>query len=436
MQGNRVIKNASWIIAARIVQSVLTMLISMVTARYLGPSNFGLINYAISIAAFALPIMQLGINNVLVQEIVLEPEEEGKILGSTLCASLFMSGLCIAAILGFVAIVNPGEKETFVVCGLYSLCLFAQAIEQMYYWFQAKLLSKYTSLVALASYTIVTIYKLVLLITGQSVRWFALSYTFDDMIIGICELYFYHKFSTHKLQFDWTILKRLIRKSKYYILSGLMITIFAQTDRIMLKLLIDEAATGYYSAAVSCAGMTGFIFVAIIDSARPVIFESKGQGQGSFETNVTRLYSVITYFALLQCIGITLFAKPLIYLLYGAEFAPAVNALRLIVWYTTFAYFGSVRNIWMLAEGKQNLIWIIDLSGAIANVFINWMLIPRWGIMGASFASLVTQIFTNVIMGFILKPVRPNNYLMMRSIHPKYVLTMVNYLIQSRKSKE
>ena len=77
--------------------------------------------------------------------------------------------------------------------------------------------------------------------------------------------------------------------------------------------------------------------------------------------------------------------------MYGAEYIAAVAPLRLIVWYISFSLFGSIRNIWILAEEKQQYLWRINLCGAVANVVINAILIPIWGIMGAAFASLVTQ---------------------------------------------
>ena len=88
----------------------------------------------------------------------------------------------------------------------------------------------------------------------------------------------------------------------------------------------------------------------------------------------------------------------------------------IIVWYTTFSYLGSARNIWVMAEGKQKYLWIMNLSGAILNIVLNLLLIPVYNIMGAAIASLITQIFTNVIIGFIIKPIRENNNLMIKAL--------------------
>lgn len=213
-----------------------------------------------------------------------------------------------------------------------------------------------------------------------------------------------------------------------------MIAIFSQTDRIMLKLMIDDAATGYYSAAVACAGMTGFVFTAIIDSFRPMIFDSKKTDERQYEKNICRLYGIIIYLSLLQSLVITLLAGIIIQILYGSAYVASVSALRLVVWYTTFSYLGAVRNIWILAEDKQRYIWIINLSGALANVVLNYFLIPAMGILGASLASLITQIFTNIVIGYIIKPLRYNNTLMLRALNPKETVDTVRSIIKQRKN--
>lgn len=194
----------------------------------------------------------------------------------------------------------------------------------------------------------------------------------------------------------------------------------------MLKLMIDSEATGIYSAAATCAGMTSFIFAAIIDSMRPVIFQvAKDEDKTLFHKRMTELYSVIIYFSLIQCVVITLLSPIIIKIMYGEEFAASVNALRIVVWFTTFSYLGSVRNVWMLAENKQKYLWIINLSGALGNVILNLILIPIMGVNGAAVASLCTQIFANVIIGYIVRPISFNNKLMVRGLNPKHIVDMV-----------
>ena len=143
-----------------------------------------------------------------------------------------------------------------------------------------------------------------------------------------------------------------------------------------------------------------------------------------YEKKMIQLYSIITCLSLAQSIGMTVLARPIVMLLYGEEFSAASGILAVAVWYVTFSYYGSVRNVWILAEGKQKYLTGINLAGAAANVLLNSCLIPMWGAMGAAVASLVTQFFTNVIIGFICKPIRYNNYLMLKGLNPKVILEL------------
>lgn len=424
---NRVIKNASWIIICKIIQSLCAFIIGAFTARFLGPSNYGLISYAASVVAFFVPIMQLGFNSTLVQEFISKPEKEGQILGTSLVLNIISSIACIIGITIFSLVASPSNKELIIVCFLYSLTLFFQASEVTQYWFQAKLLSKYPSVVALIAYVTVALYKIYILIVGKNIYWFSITHVIEAMIIAGALLIIYLKCGCQKLSVSWSLGKEMLSRSKYYISSAMMVVVFQQTDRIMLKWMIDESETGYYSAALTCIGITGFIFSAIIDSARPSILESKKQSERSFKEKMILLYTIVTLIAVAQSIGMTIFAKLMVKIIYGKEFLPAATILQIAVWYITFGYYGSVRNIWILAEGKQKYLWRLNLSGAVVNVFLNMILIPLWAGKGAALASLITQLFTNVILCFVIKAIRPCGRLILDSYRTGSIKRLISW---------
>lgn len=419
---SKVFKNASWIIVCRIVQSLIALVIGTLTARYFGPSNYGLLNYASSIVAFVTPLAQLGFRNVLVEEIISNPEREGTTLGTSIGISVISSLFCAAGCMAFVSITNVGERDTLIVCALYSISLIFQMTEMIQFWYQAKLLSKYTSITSLVAYVVVAAYKVFLLVTEKSIYWFAASYTFDFLIISVILVVLYRKLGGQKLLFSFSLGKKIFARSKYYIVSSMMVTIFAQTDKIMLKMLLGNSETGYYSTAVTCAGMTGFVFVAIIDSLRPVIFESKQKDQKEFEKNMSVLYSIIIYMALAQSVFLTIFADPIVRIMYGEEYLAAIPVLQIITWYSAFSYMGSVRNIWMLAEEKQKYLWIINLCGALLNVMGNFVLIRLLGVAGAAIASVITQFVTNFVLCILVKPIRPTFALICKALNPKFLI--------------
>ena len=415
-----------WIVGCKVIQSVIALVITMISARYLGPSNYGLLNYASSVVAFVVPLAQLGLRNVMVEEIVSHPEREGRTIGTSLVMSVVASFFCLVGCVAFVMVANPGETDTLIVCALYGVSLVFQMTEMIQYWYQAKLLSMYTAVVSLIAYVIVSAYKLVLLMTGQSVYWFAISYAFDYMLISVVLILLYYKLGKQKLGFSFALGKQLFSRSRYYIVSSMMVTVCAQTDKIMIKNMLGNTENGYYSTAVYCAGITGFVFLAMIDSIRPVIFESKKTSYEKFERNMSALYSLIIYTGLLQSVFLTVLAKPVIQIMYGQAYLPAVPMLQIITWYSAFSYMGTVRNIWMLAEEKQKYLWIINLCGAGLNVVGNFLLIPMLGAVGAAIASVATQFFANFALCIIMKPIRPTAKLIFKALNPKSMLVLLH----------
>lgn len=207
----------------------------------------------------------------------------------------------------------------------------------------------------------------------------------------------------------------------------------AQAGTVLLKALYDSATVGYYTLAVSIPGYTNFVFLAVIDSMRPLILETKLEDEQKYRHNVTTLYSIITYLSLAQSVVICLVAKPIVPLLYGAEYSAAILPLQIISWYSAFSYLGAVRNVWMLAEGKQRYLWIINLCGAIVNVGLNLLLIPLYGVVGAAVTALITQVFTNVIMNCFIKPIRESNVFILEGLNPRHFKHIVGILRKRKK---
>lgn len=428
MQAKQVFHNAKWIIVCRIVQAILQLIIGMLTARYLGPSNYGLINYASSIVAFALPLMKLGFDSTLVRELIEDPEKEGEIVGTSLTLNVISALLCLLGVTAFVSIANAGERVTILVCILYSISLFCAALEMVQYWFQYKLLSKYSSIVSLLVYVVVAAYRIYLLITGKNVYWFALTNALDFGLIGAALLIIYFKKGGQKFAFSWSRAKAMLSKSKHYILASLMIVVIQNTDHVMITNMMGTKENGFYSAAITSAGVVQFVYTAIIDSFRPIILASKKNDEKSYEKEMSMLYCVVIYMALVQSLVFTLGAKWIMQFLYGEEYLAAVPILQILVWYVAFSFMGSIRNVWILAEEKQKYLWVINITGAIFNVALNAVMIPFWGACGAALASLLTQFFMNFVLGFIFKPIRRNNVLLLKGLNPSFAFVAVRKL--------
>lgn len=426
---NRIFHNAKWIIGCKIIQSLMQLVIGMICARYLGPSNYGLIHYAASIVAFAVPFMRLGLDATLVHELVENPEKEQQIMGTALLLNVLSSLLCMAAVFAFATVVNRGERVTILVCVIYSGSLLFSALEMIRYWFQYRLLSKYSSLVMLGAYAAVSAYKIFLLVSGKSVFWFAFSHCveYGTVAAGLIGIYL----STgHRFEVDISLAGKMLRKSRYYIAASLLVVVIQNTDHIMLTTMLGETENGIYSAALTCTTAAQFVYYAIIDSFRPVIFASKGKDREEFENSIARLYCIIVYLALGQGIVFTAFAKPIVMVLYGRDYLDAAALMGILSAFFLFSTIGVVRNIWILSENRNRWLWVINLSGAVLNMGLNWVMIPLWGIQGAAIASFLTQFFANFLMGYLIRPMKDHNRLLLQGMNPRFAAGEVKKLIR------
>lgn len=419
---SKVTINAGWLIAGRIYHMLLTFFIGLLTARYLGPANYGLINYAAAYTTFFASFCTLGINSVIVKNFVDNPDEEGETIGSAIVLRTVSSLLSVIMMICITLFIDKGEVTTNIVVALCSIGVLFQVMDTLNYWFQARLQSKYAALATVISYTVVSIYKIWLLFTGRSVEWFAVSTSLDSFVVAIVLLVMYYKQNGPKFSFSVKKSKELFFSSYHFILAGLMVAIYGSTDRFMLKQMLNESEVAYYSTAVALCNTWVFVLAAIIDSMYPVILQHFGKNNGKFEQKNRQLYAIVFYMSVLASSLISVLATFIVKVLYGDAYISAADPLRIITWYTAFSYLGVARNAWMVCYNCQFYLKYLYIGAALTNVVLNVWLIPIWGASGAALASLITQISTILVFPAMIKALRPNVKLMIEAICLKYVV--------------
>lgn len=409
-------QNALWMILAKVYQMLVNLVVSMLMARYLGPSNYGLISYAASFTALFSSICSLGLGGVVIHELI-SKEQKGEILGSAIGMKLLSSFFSVMTIVALTFALNPGEPLTVTVVLIYSTTLIFQSVDIINTWHQANLRSQITASISAVGYTVAAVYKIWLLVTEKDVRWFAASHAVEYALVAVLLLCSYcpKRLKNQPLRFSLKTGKDLLGKSYHYILSGLMVSVYGQMDRIMLKSMLGEEYVGYYSAALTVCSMWPFVVAAITDASRPVILAQYKSNMSQYEKNLIRLYGVIIYVSVAAALAICALSKPIIWILYGEAYYQAQGVLCIMSWYTIFSQLGVARSIWMVPNGKQKYEKYIAASGAVCNLVLNAVMIPLWGVNGAAIATLVTQIFTNFIVGFFFKEIRENNFLILKA---------------------
>ena len=176
------VNNSLWIIGGKIAQMLLTLIIGAISARYLGPSNYGLINLGAAYTALFTPIISLGLYGIIVNEILNKPNEDGVILGSAVGLRIISAIISSICILGLVILTHPKNELLWIVTMLQCTAILFQWSDTFNYWCQSQYNSKAAVCIQLAAYIIASVYKIYLLITQKSVEWFAFSLGVDFIL--------------------------------------------------------------------------------------------------------------------------------------------------------------------------------------------------------------------------------------------------------------
>lgn len=402
----KVAKNTMWILAERITQMIISLIVGVISARYLGPSNYGILNYGASLVTLFTAICKLGLENVIIKDYVDKRNENGKILGTAMVMRLFSSLLSVIAIIIIVCILKPNDSTILIVTILQAIALLFQAYELIDYWFQSNLNSKYVSIAKTIAYISVAVYKVLLLILKKPVEWFAFSTSLDYIIIMLIIFLMYKKNKGQKLEFSFETAKSLIYRSYHFIFSGLLVTLYMQMDKVMIGSYRADGEVGLYSAATTICSMWGFIPEAIINSIRPTLYESKKVSEDAYIKRQKILYAIVFWISVIFAIGITIFSDLIINILYGKDYLQAKPALLISAWYPTFAYLGTARGPWIVINNKNKYSKKYIFWGAVINLILNAILIPKTGITGAAIATLISQIVVALIAPLLYKETR------------------------------
>ncbi len=404
---NKFIGNTSWIMIQQIYSMILSLVVGSLSARYLGPSNYGVLNYGTTIISLFTMISTLGLTNIIISEMVMKPQKAGSYLGSALVVRLIVSVVSLFFIYGIVIVLEPGNKLLLSVTMLQALAIIFQGYEVFTYWFQFKLQMRVVSLATMLALTVVAIWRILLLINKASVEFFALSNSLNFCVAGAVVAWFFFRKSKVKLAFSFGDARYLIGRGYHLILSSIAVTLYCQIDKLMIGKLQNEEQLGFYAAATTIALLWEFIPNALINSARPLILEKRKNDYTEYQRELQLLMLGINLMGVIVSLFFTFFGKIAILILYGKSYLPSQWPLAILIWSTSAAMIGNVRNIWIVAEGYEKYTKYFSLYGAIFNAILNYFFILRWGIIGASITTLISQVAVNIFAPILFKETRP-----------------------------
>jgi O-antigen/teichoic acid export membrane protein len=401
----------------RILRMVVALFVGVYVARYLGPAQFGLLSYANSFVGLFVALATLGLDGIVVRELVKTPERRDELLGTAFWLKIGGAILMWITIIAAVPLTN-NDIQTNTLIAIIAFTAVFQAFNVIDFNYQAEVKSKYVVHAQLVQLLISSIAKLVLIFIQAPLLWFACVYCLYAVVlaVGLAVMYLHNSGKFGAWQWRWQVVKDLLRDSWPLIFSGVVLMIQARIDQVMLKEMLGSIEVGYYSVAMTMVEATAFVTMVLKNSLFPAIQSAKKQSENYYKNRLLNFYRLNFLLFLVVAIPIFLFSEQLIVFLFGEEYQPAGILLSLLSIRLFFANMGTARGVYLLIENLIKFSFITMVLGTIINIGLNYLWIPYYGSQGAIVATMVSFFVTIFLIDFFYSRTKENVILQIKSI--------------------
>jgi PST family polysaccharide transporter len=413
----RIIGNTGWLFADKIVRMGVGLFVGVWIARYLGPEQFGLLSYATAFVALFATVATLGLDGIAVRDIVRDPASKSEILGTVFLLRLMGGMATMAFAVISTLLLRSTDTLTLWLVVIIAAGTIFQTFDTIDYWFQSQLLSRYTVVAKNAAFLLTALLKIILLIVKAPLIAFALAGLAEIVLgtVGLVLAYRSHGQLLKSWRWNPSWAGRLLRDSWPLILSGMVIAVYMKIDQVMLGAMVGDRAVGIYSAAVRISEIWYFVPTTIVISVFPTIINAKKQNSDLYLRSIQYLYTLLIWTALTIAIPLTFLSTGIVTRLFGPQYSEAGIILSIHIWTAVFIFYGLGKNAYIQSENMQLFSLICTSSGAVVNIFLNLILIRRYGVVGAAVATLCAQITVAILVPALYPKDRISVKLFMKS---------------------
>lgn len=389
------LSNISWLGGDRLMRMFGAVLVGTLVARYLGPANFGFLNYGIAIYGIFNVISNLGLDSLVVREMALNESGEPRILGTAFVLKALASVATTLAAIAAAWILDPHDKKLIVIVALLSFASISQALDVIDYFFQAQIRARYTVVPRTIGFIAGCVARLAAIIFHGGLLVFAWIAALETLLTEIGLVISYIRFRRLVPRWSWHLdhAKMLLAESWPLLISSTMTMIYMRTDQVLLGKLGSMEAVGNYTAAIRFSEIWYAIPVIVTASVMPGLLKTRELNPGRYYARLQIFYQSMILVSV-AVTGATLLLGPLMMrLLYGKQFTSAAGILSIHIWTGIFVSVGCVSGHQYVHEKITSTALPRTALAAIVNVILNLLWIPRLGGVGSAMATLVAQVF-------------------------------------------
>lgn len=390
-QLSKAMSSTGWLLSEQLFSMILGFTINIYLIRYLGPERLGIYSYGLSLVSIIGILAKLGIDGLIVRDLVQSKDLAPKILGTAFVLKL-VGGLISVGIIATILVVLNNEIETQAITNILAISIIFYAFDVINFWNQSQVQARAMASIRFTTNLISFASKCILIYISAPLIFFAWLFALEAAFrsAGMVASYQIAKQSVFYWRIDWTYAAQLLKESWPLLISSAMAIIYMKIDQLMLAWISGPKSVGVYSAAAKFSEIWYFIPMALTASLFPALVKLKQEDPSIFKQRMQQLFDLLSWCAYGLAIPITIFGPIIIPKILGADFTDSSIILTIHIWAGIFVFLETGRIRWLLVE-KQNLFQLLSMAiGATSNILLNLALIPRLQGFGAAIATLIS----------------------------------------------
>lgn len=379
------------VMLAWVLQFSCVVLSSVIVARYLGPHLFGTLNYATALMSFAGTLAGFGLSNVVTRELMSATRTAGDVLGTALLVRAMTGALALCTMLVYVHFFEPNAMAVALVSVAVGVLLIDGSMI-----FDSSLQSKRAFGSSSGAKAILAVNSLALrvslvLMSASLVYFVAIQYVEILCYIAVFGWATRKVLKGVKAGWDPVLARILLRQGLPIMLSSFATIIYLRIDQVMIEHLLGSDSLGRYSAGVKLAEVASFFPGIIAYVLFPSIIEAYKVSVEKAEAEAVKLYRLMYVSGLAFSLFMTFAGEWLTHALFGPAYQGAGPVLKVYVWSTVFVFLNIASQAQLLSQEKTtHVVAVRTIVGALVNIALNLLLIPRMGIVGAAWATVIS----------------------------------------------
>ncbi|MBI4193152.1 MAG: flippase [Candidatus Colwellbacteria bacterium] len=390
-----VIRNTLWLFVGQSVGRALRALLLIYAARALGASSWGAFSYALGIATFFTLFSDIGVNALLVREASRNPELRSRYLSTaffiklSLVLALAAGALLLAPIFGRIpesGLLMPLMMGVFVADSLRDLGIsLARALEEM----------RRESVANIVTNGAILAFAALFFAKNATSFNLALAYLLGT-IAGLVFIAFSLRAHLANLfrHFASSLVRPILVSAWPFGLMGLMGVAMINTDVVLVGWLLSPEAVGFYSAAQRPIQFF-YLIPTLISTAFFPALARLSRDLGRFRELFEEGLALLVMLSLPIALAGAILAREIMLLLYGAEYLPGVASFFILSLTLIAVFPSSLVAHALFVNGERRGFLLYVFAGIAGNALLDLLFIPRFGIAGSAFATLLNQIIVN-----------------------------------------